>query len=59
MRDDDRGNTSLSGVTVWPVQDDHPLGFYLRLGYVPTGIIPDANGRGFHDFMLARRLGGV
>jgi hypothetical protein len=39
------------------VPGSHPLGFYLRVGFAPCGIIPDANGRGLPDFLLARRIG--
>jgi len=65
--DDDRGTTSLAGVDLYPspldrlhalrVPEDHPVGFYLRIGYAPTGIVPDANGRGLHAILLARQLG--
>ena len=65
--DDDRGETSLAGVEVYPAPlehlralcapTSHPLGFYLRLGFVLSGVVPDANGRGLPGILLARRLG--
>jgi hypothetical protein len=35
----------------------HPLGFYLKIGFVSSGVVPDANGRGLPGILLARRLG--
>jgi aminoglycoside 6'-N-acetyltransferase I len=64
--DDDLGETSLAGVDVYPDPLDHlralraparhPLGFYQRMGFALCGILPDANGFGLPNFMLARRL---
>lgn len=34
----------------------HPFDFYRRLGFVPTGVVPDAHGRGRPDLLLARRI---
>jgi hypothetical protein len=35
----------------------HPVGFYRRVGFAVSGIVPDANGRGLPGILLARRLG--
>ena len=35
---------------------NHPVGFYRRLGYVVVGLIPDANGPGKPDVLMAKRL---
>lgn len=64
--DDETGLTSLAGVDLY---DDpprhlaglqacppHPLDFYRRLGFVPVGFIPDANGPGQPDILLAKRI---
>jgi GNAT superfamily N-acetyltransferase len=65
--DDDLGVTSLAGVDVYPAPLDrlrelvfpgsHAIGFYLRVGYTLCGVVPDANGRGLHGILLARRIG--
>jgi len=65
--DDDRGETSLAGVELYPeplehlrqlcAPTSHPLGFYLRVGFALSGVVPDANGRGLHGILLSRRLG--
>lgn len=68
--DDDTGATSLSGVDLYPdplvhlqaledVSGRHPSSFYRRLGFVVVGVIPDANGFGQPDILMARRLGGT
>jgi aminoglycoside 6'-N-acetyltransferase I len=36
----------------------HPFEFYLRLGYSVVGVIPDANGLGKPDILMAKRVGG-
>jgi aminoglycoside 6'-N-acetyltransferase I len=65
--DDDAGMTSLSGVDLY---DDlpahltalrdlgrrHPFLFYQRLGYVITGVLPDANGPGRPDIFMSKRV---
>ncbi len=58
--------TSLGGVDLYPGVLDrlreirnlrgHPFGFYQRLGFEITGVMPDANGPGKPDIFLARRL---
>jgi aminoglycoside 6'-N-acetyltransferase I len=35
----------------------HPFEFYQKLGYVITGVVPDANGRGKPDILMAKRVG--
>jgi aminoglycoside 6'-N-acetyltransferase I len=64
--DDSDGRTTLHGVDLYPdvlrhladLRDTgrHPLGFYLRLGYTLTGVIPDSYGLGRHDLILAKRV---
>lgn len=34
----------------------HPMGFYLRQGFEVVGIIPDANGLGKPDILMAKRI---
>jgi aminoglycoside 6'-N-acetyltransferase I len=39
---------------------DHPAGFYRRMGFEIVGLIPDANGPGKPDILMAKQLtGGV
>lgn len=64
--DDELDQTSLGGVDLFPDVlaklarlenlHDHPVGFYQRLGYSIIGVMPDANGFGKPDILLARRL---
>lgn len=64
--DDEFGQTSLSGVDLYPNVyahiaairnlDRHPYEFYQRQGFVITGIIPDANGPGKPDILMAKQL---
>lgn len=65
--DDERegGETSLANVDLY---DDlpgrlasfdpggHQTAFYLKVGYTIVGVVPDANGPGRPDIMLAKRL---
>ena len=63
---DTRCRTSLYGVDVtadaprhlaaFHCQPDHPAGFFLRIGYRPVGLLPDAYGPGKHDLTLAHRI---
>jgi aminoglycoside 6'-N-acetyltransferase I len=65
--DDENGRTSLGGRDLYPRPldalagirnlDDHPYGFYLKVGFVLTGVIPDANGFGKPDILMAKRVG--
>jgi hypothetical protein len=34
----------------------HPNEFYQKLGYEIVGVIPDANGLGKHDILMAKSL---
>jgi aminoglycoside 6'-N-acetyltransferase I len=64
--DDEDGMTSLSGVdlyeNLWDKVRDvrnykrHPFEFYQRMGYVITGVIPDANGTGKPDIIMSKRV---
>lgn len=67
--DDDSGMTSLSDVDLYTdlprhiaeLRDlgrGHPFLFYRRLGYVVTGVMPDANGRGRPDIYMGKRVEG-
>lgn len=37
--------------------EDHPVGFWMRLGFKVVGIVPDADGRGRPGISLAKRVG--
>jgi aminoglycoside 6'-N-acetyltransferase I len=37
---------------------DHPVDFYLRMGFEVVGLIPDANGPGKLDILMAKQVGG-
>jgi aminoglycoside 6'-N-acetyltransferase I len=64
--DDETGQTTLSGVNLYPdvwthiaaIRNlrGHPYEFYQRLGFVITGIMPDANGPGKPDIFMAKAL---
>jgi aminoglycoside 6'-N-acetyltransferase I len=65
--DDHFGDTSLGGVDLYSdvpgqiaaLRDlgrEHPFQFYRKLGYVVTGVMPDANGRGKPDIYLSKAL---
>jgi aminoglycoside 6'-N-acetyltransferase I len=63
--DDEYGGTNLFGRDLYPnvlgaaadVQaTNHPVEFYRKLGYVVTGVIPDANGPGKPDIIMCKRL---
>ncbi len=65
--DDESGLTSLGGADLYPdipgriatIRNlrGHPYEFYQRLGFVITGLMPDANGRGKPDIYMAKRVG--
>ena len=64
--DDEDGMTSLSNVDLYEdtwekIQNirnlkRHPYEFYQKLGYVITGIVPDANGKGKPDIIMSKRV---
>jgi len=64
--DDIDNSTSLSGVDLYPDVTRHisnisslhchPYEFYQKQGYVIVGVIPDANGQGKPDILMAKRL---
>jgi aminoglycoside 6'-N-acetyltransferase I len=64
--DDETAQTSLAGADLYPDilgsaanirnVNRHPFGFYQKLGYVVVGLIPDANGFGKPDILMAKRL---
>lgn len=65
--DDDFGGTNLFGQELYPdvlgaaqrmvSTNNHPFTFYLKLGFVVTGLVPDANGFGKPDIMMCKRVG--
>lgn len=64
--DDVTGQTTLSDVNLLPdvwghiarIRNPwrHPFEFYQKLGYVITGVVPDANGLGKPDILMAKSL---
>ena len=65
--DDDSGMTSLADIdlyedvprhiaTLTDLGRCHPFLFYRKLGYIVTGVLPDANGRGRPDIYMSKRL---
>ena len=64
--DDENNQTSLSGVDLYPDVwehvkkigniNNHPYEFYQKMGYVIVGLVPDANGFGKPDILMAKRL---
>ncbi|GAB4155667.1 MAG: aminoglycoside N-acetyltransferase AAC(6')-Ii [Cyanobacteria bacterium J069] len=64
--DDELGQTSLFGVDLYPDPfrhiaqirnlGNHPYEFYQKLGFQIVGVIPDANGPGKPDIIMAKRL---
>ena len=65
--DDEDGMTSLADVDLYgnlweKIRDirnlkNHPFEFYQKMGYIITGIVPDANGIGKPDILMAKRVG--
>lgn len=64
--DDEDDMTTLSGVDLYPDIPGHiasirnlrrhPYAFYQKLGYTIIGVVPDANGIGRPDILMAKRL---
>ena len=64
--DDENHQTTLAGVNLFPNVWEHiahirnvkhhPYEFYQKLGYVIVGVIPDANGPGKPDILMAKSL---
>ncbi len=64
--DDEAGMTSLAGINLFPNVLEHiarirnlrrhPYEFYLKVGFVVVGVMPDANGPGKPDIFLAKSL---
>jgi aminoglycoside 6'-N-acetyltransferase I len=64
--DDEHGGTNLHGVDVFPdvlghaavVEQTtrHPIAFYRKLGFEVVGLLPDVNGFGKPDILMAKRL---
>jgi aminoglycoside 6'-N-acetyltransferase I len=67
--DDEQSQTSIAGIDLYPnvwqhAQNianlrDHPYEFYQKLGFVIVGVIPDANGFGKPDILMAKRVGSM
>jgi aminoglycoside 6'-N-acetyltransferase I len=65
--DDESSQTTLSDVDLYadlPTRlasvrnlKQHPYEFYQRLGYTIVGVVPDANGIGKPDILMAKRIG--
>lgn len=64
--DDENNRTSLGGIDLYPdvlnhilqIKNlgGHPFEFYQKLGFVITGVIPDANGFGKPDIFMTKRV---
>ncbi|HEY6138417.1 MAG TPA: GNAT family N-acetyltransferase [Thermoanaerobaculia bacterium] len=62
--DDVDGSTSMANVDLYgdipghirELSGSHPFLFYQKLGYVVTGVMPDANGPGKPDIYMSKRL---
>lgn len=64
--DDEVGQTSLGGVDLYPdiagqisaIRNlhGHPYEFYQKCGFVIYGLLPDANGFGKPDILMAKRV---
>ncbi len=64
--DDEQSQTTLGGIDLYDdlwtqIQNirnlkEHPYSFYERLGFKIVGVVPDANGIGKPDIMMAKRV---
>lgn len=64
--DDENNRTSIGDVDLYPnILENvlnirnlrgHPFEFYQKLGYVISGVIPDANGFGKPDILMCKRV---
>ena len=64
--DDEDDMTSLANVDLYEhlwekIRDirnmkHHPFEFYQKMGYIITGVVPDANGTGKPDILMAKRI---
>lgn len=64
--DDENNRTNLGGIDLYPdvlnhlstIKNlhGHPFEFYQKLGFVITGVIPDANGFGKPDIFMTKRV---
>lgn len=64
--DDDHDCTSLFGTDVYPnvlehlmqlnAHREHPCAFYRKMGFSVVGVLPDANGWGRPDILMAKRM---
>jgi aminoglycoside 6'-N-acetyltransferase I len=65
--DDDYGGSSLYGRDLWPdvlghaatvaaTERGHALTFYRQHGYRIVGVLPDVNGAGRPDILMAKQL---
>lgn len=64
--DDEDDMTSLAGVDLYPDivghlarltnLRHHPFEFYRKCGFAIAGVVPDANGRGKPDILMAKRV---
>jgi len=67
--DDETNATSLGGVDLYPNVWEHiqrirnlrrhPFTFYQKCGFVIVGVLPDANGFGKPDILMAKRVTGT
>jgi aminoglycoside 6'-N-acetyltransferase I len=64
--DDESGQTTISGLDLYPnvcahiagIRNlrRHPYEFYQKLGFTIVGMVPDANGYGKPDILMAKRV---
>jgi aminoglycoside 6'-N-acetyltransferase I len=65
--DDEADLTSIGGIDLYPdplthltqitTRGNHPFTFYQKMGFALVGVIPDANGFGKPDILMAKRVG--